>query len=231
MGQQVFPLLGLDGGVVDVFVHPFHAAELLDQGQGGFFADALHTGDVVRGVPHQALDVDQLPGRHAVCFLDGGLVHHLGLAVATGGGGQQDGGGVAHQLQAVPVPGGQVAGVPLPGPGGGQGAQDVVRLPALGGHQGIAQVGQQLAQQGHLAGQLLRHPVAVGLVAVVHLVAEGGGRQVKSDGHVVGLVVLGQGEQDVHEPIDGVGELPCFGGQHLDPEKCAVGDAVAVNDQ
>ena len=228
--QQVGPLAGLDGGVVDVFVHPRQAAELLNQGQGGFFADALDAGNIVRRVAHQALDVDELPGADPILGLHRLGVHDPGLAVAPGRGGQQDGGGIAHQLQVVPVSGGQVAGLPPLVTGGGQGAQNVVGLPALGRHQAVAQVGEKLAQKRHLGGQLLRHPVAGGLVAVVHLVAEGGGRQVKGDGHLVGLIGLGQGEQNVHKAIDGIGILPLFGGQHLDTEKSAVGDAVAVND-
>ena len=70
-----------------------------------------------------------------------------------------------------------------------------------------------------------------GLVAVVHLVAEGGSLQVKGHGHLVGLALLEQGEQDIQKAINGVGIAAVLGGQQLDAVKGTVGDAVAVNDQ
>ena len=187
MGGQLGAHAGLDGAVVDVLVHARQTAEFLDQGQGGLFAHARHAGDVVRGVAHQALHLDELLGAHAVFFLHSGLVHHHGLAAAHPGGGQQHGHVVVHQLQAVPVTGGQVALVAPGGSSRAQGAQNVVRLVALLGDHHEAQVGQQLFQHRHLLGQLLGHALAGGLVAVVHLVAEGGGLQVKGDGHLVRL--------------------------------------------
>src|SRR5699024_622514 len=185
---QVGPLAGLDGGVVQMIVNAGQAAELLDQGQGGLFADALDPRDVVRGVALQAFDVDQLPGRQAVFFLHGRLVHHTGLAVAPRGGGQQDGGVGADELQVVPVAGGKVAGFPALVAGGGQGAQDVVGLPPFGGDQFVSQVGQKLPQQGHLGSEFIRHAVPVGFVAIVHFVAERRSRQVKGNGDLVWLI-------------------------------------------
>ena len=118
VGFEVGPLPGLDDGVVQMLIDAGQAAELLDEGEGGLFPDALDAGDVVRGVALQALDVDQLFGRKAVLFPDGGLVHHPRFAVPARGGGQQDGGVGADQLQIVPVAGGDVAGLP-PGVAGG----------------------------------------------------------------------------------------------------------------
>ena len=99
-------------------VDGFQAAELLHQGQGGLFADARHAGNVVRRIAHQALHVDELGGVHAVFFPDGGRVHGDGLLVRR----QQNGGGVIHQLQAVPVAGGHQGGAAPGFAGGGQGA-------------------------------------------------------------------------------------------------------------
>ena len=231
VGFQVGPLAGLDGRIVQMFIDAFQAAELLDEGQGGLFADALDAGDVVRGVPLQALDVDQLSGGQAVLFPDGGLVHHPRLAVPARSGGQQDGGGGADQLQVVPVAGGEVAGLAALVAGGGQGAEDIVGFPPLGSDQLVAEEGQKLPQQRHLGSEFIRHAVPVGFVAIVHFMAERRGRQVKGNGDLIRLIVLGQGQKDVHKAIDGVGVLSLFGGQNLDPEKGPIGDAVAVNDQ
>ena len=229
--HEVLPLLGLDALVVEVGVHAFQRAEGLHQAQGGLFADALHAGDVVGGVAHQALHLNELPGLNAVFFVDGVHVHGHGLAAAHHGGGQQHRGGVAHQLQAVAVSGGQEAVILPGGAGSGQRAQDVVGLPALGGDGAVAQVCQQLLEHRHLLGQLLRHAVAGGLVAVVHFVAEGGSLQVKGHGHLVGLALLEQGEQDIQKAVDRIGIAAVLGGQQLDAKKGAVGNAVAVNDQ
>ena len=101
--HEVLPLLGLDALVVEVGVHALQRAEGLHQAQGGLFADALHARDVVGGVAHQALHLNELFGLNAIFFVDGVHVHGHGLAAAHHGGGQQHRGGVAHQLQAVAV--------------------------------------------------------------------------------------------------------------------------------
>ena len=163
--------------------------------------------------------------------MDGVHVHGHGLAAAHHGGGQQHRGGVAHQLQAVAVSGGQKAVILPGGAGSGQRAQDVVGFPALGGDGAVAQVCQQLLEHRHLLGQFLRHAVAGGLVAVVHFVPEGGSLQVKGHGHLVGLALLEQGEQDIQKAVNRIGIAAVLGGQQLDAKKGAVGNAVAVNDQ
>ena len=229
--QQVLALFGLDGFVVDVGINALQAPELLHQRQRGLFADAAHARDIVGRVAHQALDLDELAGLDAVFFLDRSHIHHDGLAPAHGGGRQQNGGALAHQLQAVAVSGGKKA-VVLPGvTGRGQRAQDVVGLPALGGDLAIAEVGQKLLQHRHLLGQFLGHPVAGGLVAVVHLVAEGRGAQVERDGDLVRFALLEKGKQNIQKAVNGIGIAAVFGGQQLDAEKGTVRDAVAVNDQ
>ena len=229
--EQVLPLLGLDALVVNVFVHALQRAESLHQREGGLFADALHAGDVIRGIAHQALHLDKLLRRKAVFFLNGVLVHHHGLAAPHHGSSQQYGGALAHQLQAVAVSGGKEAVVLPGGAGSSQCAQNIVRFPALGGNGAVAKVCQQLLEHRHLLCQFLGHGVAGGLVAIVHFMPEGGGFQVKSHGHLVRLALLEQGEQNVQKAIDGVGVTSVLGGQQLDAVKSAVGNAVAVNDQ
>ncbi len=205
-------------------VDGLQAAELLHQGQGGFLADARHAGNIVRRISHQALHVDELRRGHAVLFPDGGGVHRDGLLV----GGQQNGSGVIHQLQAVPVAGGQQGGTALCFAGGGQGAQDVVGFPTGFAHLHKPQVGQQFFQHRHLLGQFLRHAVAGGLVAVVGLVAEGGGPLVPGDGHRVGLVGGEQVQQNVLESVDRVGVASVLRRQQLDAEKGPVDQTIAV---
>ena len=229
--QQVLPLLGLDALVGNVLVHALQRTESLHQREGGLFADALHAGDVIRGVAHQALHLDKLLGGKAVFFLNGVLVHRHSFAAPHYGGSQQHGGALAHQLQAVPVSGGKEAVVLADGAGSSQRAQNIVRFPSLGGNGAVAKVCQQLLEHRHLLCQFLGHGVAGGLVAIVHFMPEGGGFQVKGHGYLVRLALLEQREQNVQKAIDGVGITSVLGGQQLDAVKSAVGNAVAVNDQ
>src|SRR5699024_10932988 len=112
--------------------------------------------------------------------------------------------------------------------GGGQGAQNVVGLPARPAHLHKAQFVQQLFQHRHLLGQFLGHAVAGGLVAVVGFMAGGGGARVPGDGYRVGRMGGEQVEQDVLEAEDRVGVAAILRRQQLDAEKGAVDQAVAV---
>ena len=229
--RQLFALAGLDAAVLQVGVYPVQAAEGGDQGKGGLFADARHAGDIVAGVPHEGLDLDELFGLHPVFFPHGGFVHHHRLAAAHLGGSQQNGHAGGGQLQAVPVTGGDAALVPPGGAGGGQSAQDVVGLPALPADHHKAQSRQQFLQRRQLVGQLLGHALAGALVLVVHLVAEGGGLEVKGDGHLVGGLVGQKFGQNIQKSINGVGVAAVVGGEQLDAVKGAVDDAVSVQNQ
>ena len=229
--EKVLPLLGLDALVVDVLVHTLQRTEVLHQRQSGLFTDAPHARDIIGGVAHQALDLNELLGFDAVFFADGIHIHGHSLAAAQHGGGQQYGGGVAYQLQAVAVSRGKEAVIPPGGTGGGQRAKDIIRFPAFGGDGAVAKVCQQLLEHRHLLGQLLGHTVAGGFVAIVHFVAEGRSLEVKGHGHLVRLALLEQREQDIQKAKNGVGVPSVLGGQQLDAKKGAVGNAVAVNDQ
>ena len=229
--DQMFPLFGFDDGVIQVGIDVLHGAKMLDQVQCGFFSNALHAGDVVRSIAHQAFDLDELTGAYAVFLLHSVHVHHHRLAAAHHGRGQQYGSGIAYQLQAVPVSGGQEAVVLPGGTGGGQSAQDIVGLPAFGTDRAVAQQLQKLFEQGHLLGQLLRHTVAVGLVATVHFMTEGGGTQVKGHCDLVRLAFLDQREQNIQKSKHCVGMAAVLGRQQLDAEERPVGNTVAVNDQ
>ena len=225
--DQIFPLLGFDGLVVDVLVDALQAAEFLYQRQGSLFPDARHAGNVIGGVAHQAFHLNQLGRGHAVLGADGLLVHGQRLPV----GGQQDRGGGIHQLQAVPVTGGQQRGAAGLFVGGSQRTQNIIGLPARLADLRKAQIRQQLFQHRHLFSQFRGHAVAGGLVAVVGIVAEGGGLLVPGDGHRVGGVGGKQIQQDVLESVNGVGIPAVLGGQHLDAEKRTVDQAVAVQDK
>ena len=103
-----------------------------------------------------------------------------------------DGGGVGDQLEGVLVAGDD-HGTP---PGGGvrhrDGADQVIGLPAVQLVHGDVHGGEDILQNGHLTGQFVGHAVAVGLVALVGQVAEGGGLAVEGDAQGLGLLLLQQ---------------------------------------
>ena len=67
---------------------------------------------------------------------------------------------------------------------------------------------EDLLQKGHLLGQLLGHPMAGGLIAVVPQVAEGGALEVKGHADPIGALLLLHALQDVQEAKNGVGVQP-----------------------
>ena len=134
----------------------------------------------------------------------------------------------ADELQRVPVAGGQHTLVAPRFARGAERTQNVVGLVPFAGDHLVTQIGQQLFQNGHLISQFLGHALALGFVAVVQFVAEGGGFQVESDGHLVGVLLGLQFHQDIHKAHQGVGVAAVFCCQQLDAVKGAVDNAVAV---
>ena len=223
-GLQLCAHALFDARVVQMPVHALQRAERLDQRQRRLFADARHAGDVVGAVAHQAFHVDHLRGGHAVALAHGVLVDALGLRALV-----LHAHGPAHQLEAVAVARGDDALVAARAARGGQRAQDVVGFVPLARDDLVAQRRQHLLEHGHLGGQLVRHALALGFVARVHLVAEGRGFQIEGHGHLVGRLRAGEFCEDIEKTDEGVGVAPVAGGQQLDAVERAVDDAVAVD--
>ena len=57
--------------------------------QGGFFPHPRHPGNVVAGIPHQRLQIDELSRLQPVLFPDGRHIVQGGFRPAHLGGGQQ----------------------------------------------------------------------------------------------------------------------------------------------
>ena len=224
VSQQVLPLFRFDRLVFNVGVDIFQTAEFLDKGERRLFPDAFDTGNVVGGIPHQALDLNELGRLDAVFLADGILVHGEGFLVGS----QKNGCGAVHQLQAVPVAGCQQCSAACLFTGSGESAQDVVCFPAGLADLNKPQVGQQFFQYRHLLGQFLGHAVAGGLVSVVGSMAEGGGFFIPRNGNGIRLLGRQQIQQNILEAVNGIGITAVLCGKHLDAEKCPVHQAVAV---
>ena len=227
VGEQV--LLELAPLLVGVGHDLLGGAVGLDQLGGRLVADPGDPGQVVGGVAAQGGHVDVAPGRHAVALLDGGLVVDGGVGDAAPGHHHPDLGLVVDQLEVVPVPGDdQHRQRLLPGLLD-QGGDQVVGLVAGDLDHRDAQGGQHLADQRHLGAEVVGGGPAVGLVAVVDVVAVGGPAQVEADRDPVRREVAEQLDQHGGEAVDDVGQLP--GGRLQvagQGEEGPVGEAVPV---
>ena len=206
----------------------FDGVVFADEGKGALFPNARHAGDVIGGVAHQRLDLDELLRLDAVFFPDGGGGHRFVDGALRGGFGQNYADAVGDELQGVPVAGAKQHGVAVFLPLPGQAAQDIVRLVALGFQNGVAQKPQHFLYQGHLLAQLLRHSLAGALVRLVHFVAEGGRVQVEGKGDGVRLLILDELIDDIEKAVDGVGVGAILRGEQPHPVKGSVDDTVGI---
>ena len=120
-------------------------------------------------------------GIETVLFPESIRSHILGCRTAHTGGHQLDCGGVSDQLEGVLVSSNDHC-----CPAGGSilhrdGPDEIVRLPAVQFIHGDIHSRQNLFQQRHLAGQLIWHPLPLGLIALIGQVPEGGGLSVKGN--------------------------------------------------
>ena len=201
----------------------------LDQGHGGLFPHPLDPGDIVGAVPHQGLQVHNVDGIEAVLLPEGVRGHIFGGGAAHAGGHQLDGGGIGDQLERVLVPRDDHR-----RPAGGgvlyrDGADEIIGLPAVQLIHGDFHGRQHLLQQRHLTGQLVWHPLPLGLIALIGQMAEGGGLSVKGDAQGIRLLLVQQLIQNIQKPKDRIGGLSRPGGEILaHPIKGPVDNGVAI---
>ena len=211
-------------------VEGLHAVVALDQVHGGLFPDALHPGDVVAGVPHQRLQVDHMDGLEAIGLLKGGGRHLFGGGLSHAGGHQLHPGAAGDELQGVLVPGDDHRVPPRRGVPHRDGADQIVGLPPLQLVAWDVHGVQDLLQDGHLGGQLIGHPLALGLIALIGQMPEGGAPPIEGDAQGVGPLLIHQLLQDGEKAVDGVGGCAVPGGEHPNAVKGPVDDGIAVDD-
>ena len=135
--RQLFDNAGLGGGVRGghdfrhVGIEMFNRTIHLHKAHGGLFPHALHAGDVVGAVPHQGLQINHVDGGEAVLLPKGLLRHVLRRGLAHAGGNQLHFRVFINQLEAVLVSGDHHALPARTGALPGNGAQEIVGLPAL----------------------------------------------------------------------------------------------------
>ena len=199
-----------------------------DEVGGGLFADARHAPNVVGAVAHEGLQVNEALGGEAVFFTEGDGIHVVGHGLSRLGGDKHDAGMVGDELEGVTVARDDDAVPALCLAAAGDGADEVVGLVAHHVVAGDVHGGEDIVQKGHLLMEFLGHTVAVGLVALVRLVAEGGLVAVEGDADGIGLFPVEEALQNVHKAEQCVGVQAFTGGEGTHTVKGAVNDAVAV---
>ena len=202
---QLFDDAGLGVDLRQQAVQLRQGVILLHQRHGGLFPHAGDAGDVVGGVAHEGLQVDHVDGGEAILLPEGLLRHVLGGGLAHAGGHQLHLGMGGDELETVliagdddAVPAGCLAAA-------ADGADEIVGLVAGEIVLGNVHGGEHLLQIRQLHGQLLRHPLALGLVAFIRLMAEGRLPAVEGDAQRLRLLLVQQPLEGGEKAIDGVG--------------------------
>ena len=97
---------------------------------------------------------------------------------------------VVNELQGIPVTGDDNAVPIFLAAFFAHGADDVVGLPALGRVDGDIHGGEHLLHNRHLLSQFLGHSVAVGLIALVAFMPEGGAVEIEGHADSVRALLL-----------------------------------------
>ena len=195
--------LGVD--VRQFLINGVDALVFLNQRHGGFLAHARHAGDIVGGIAHQGLEIDHVNRVEAVLLAERSGRHVLGGGLSHAGGYQFDLGMVGNELQAVLIAGHHHTLPALRLALAGDGTDQVVRLITCHLIAGDVHGVQHLFQHRHLHRQLFRHPLALGLVVLVCLMAEGGLAPVKGDAQRLRLLLLRQALQGGQKAENGMG--------------------------
>ena len=209
-------------------IYAVQRTEFVQQVAGRLGADPGNTGNIVRAVAHQGLQIDQPRRGKAILRLKyrRGIVDRRGLPGLRAH--ELDRHMRIDQLQAVAVAG-QNDAVPTAAAARlGHRADHVVGLPALTLVDWDVHRFQHLLHDRHLHGKLLRHRVPCGLVAVIFQVAEGRPVQIKGNAQRVRRFLRRDLLQNIQKAEDRVRVQAVARRQRPHAVKRAVDDAVAV---
>ena len=203
-GSQLFSQLSLD--FPRMGQHLFQRAVLLQQPDRRFVSHPRHAGNIVAAVAGQALPVRHLLGGKSVFLIN--LLRRKANGFADALPGKHQLRPAADQLQRVPVPRQQQGRNPRLRPPQAQGAQQVIRLPALQGEAGNAHPVQQRPDGFQLLAQLRRGCAPPCLVFRINIVPEGRPVLVKADGQILNILLPDHLQQHAQEAVDRIGVNP-----------------------
>jgi len=170
--------------------------------QSGFRADAGHSGNIIRGITRKSQHVNHL------LRLNAKLLHYALLINGFILHGIPDNAPVTHQLHEILVAGyHHHMKILVPG-NAGKGADEIICLKSLLLNNGDIHGCDNLFDPGNLHGHLLGHWRPVGLILIIHSVAECGPFDIKKHGQIIGLPLLYQFKQHHGKPVGGIGGKP-----------------------
>ncbi len=214
------------GQLVDSLEQGLDADEVLDQLGRRLVPHAWYAGDVVRRVPAQGFEVNQLRRLEAVALPD--LLGAVEERVRDAAPRHERLHRLGDELEAVEVAGDDGHGVATLLSDARQGADHVVCLEALDSVDRDGKRVQHLADHVHLRPQVVRHGAATCLVLLVFQGPERGFPKIEGGDRVL----RPRGEDDGQhrgEAIDGVGHPAIRGAHGGQREKRAVDEAVGVD--
>ena len=215
--------------LIPVLIGVFDGPVGSDDLGGRLFPHAGDPGNIIRGVPHQRLEVDDLGGRYLVLLQHVLRKEILHLAPALLCPGHPHAYAVRGELQQVPVSGNDAHLHTRLRRLQRDRADQVIRLIALQHHQRNIHCAEDLLDKRNLFLKLLGHCFSGPFIFGVDLVAESGRFHVKGDRQVLGLFFIQDPEQDIQEAVDSIGMDPAFPGQERNAVKGPVQYAVSVD--
>ena len=228
--RQLFDGGGLGVDIRQLFINGVHAAIFLNKIHSGLFTHPRYAGNIVGGVSHQGLQIDHVYGVKAILLPESLRGHVLCGGLTHTGGDQLHLGVLRDKLKGILVASHHHAVPARRLAPSGNGADEVIGLPALHFVARNVQGVQHLLEHRHLHPKLLRHGLAGGLVVLVRLVAERGSVDVKRDAQRVRLLLVPQTQQRGKKAEDCVGEQPLPVGKRANAVIGPVDDGITVYD-
>ena len=210
-------------------VRGFDGMVLRDDPLRGLRTEARHARDVIGGVAHQRLQVDELERRHAP------LLHHIVRIIvidrrhALRRLRQTDLDLLIRELQEVAVTGDDRHLHALLLAALRDGTEQVIRLVAALHEERNVHRTQHILHQRNLLVQLRRHRLSRPLVGIKHLVAEGRLMHIEGHRQMIRLLLIQHLQKDIQETIDRVRMQPLRIRQLRDPIKRPGHDAVSID--
>ena len=212
-----------------VLQHPLYGSVDIQQPDSRFLAHSGHTGNVVRGIPHQSLQIHDLGRRHMKITDHCGFIIIQRNRLSPFGFRLTNHHSVLNQLQQIPVTGDDRYLHPRFFSFRRHGSQNIIRLNPGLRVDGYLHRRQHFLQNRHLFGQLIRHSLPGPLVFTIHLMTKRGCFLIKSHQNILRSLLLQEFQKNVQKSIDGIGMQPVAISQIRHTVKSPVDNTVAVD--
>ena len=195
---------------------------------GGFLSHLGHSGDIIRSIPHQRLEINELCGRYLI-----GIRHVFWIVIfnfrpSRLGLRNPDLNMLIGDLQQITVPRHQRHFKTRPLRFFCQRSQNIIGLQTRLLHNHNPHGFQDFLHHGNLLPQLFRHRFSGSLICPIHLMAEGGGMDVKGNRQIVRLFLLQNLKHNIQKAVHGISMQPLRITKVRHPVKCPVQNTMSV---